>query len=600
MSDAAPADEVVVRARNLRKVYTLYPTPWERMREILGFRRSRNSEFPEHVAVDGIDLDIRAGERVAFIGRNGAGKSTLLKLITGVIEPTAGELDIRGETHALLQMGAGFHPDFTGRQNAQAYLANLGLDGPAADAIIDDIIEFTELEEYIDQPLKTYSTGMQMRLIFAASTAVAPKLFVVDEVLGVGDAYFQNKSFARIKELCERNRTTLLLVSHDIYSAAKMCDRMIWIDRGRIKFDGAPKTALNLYEASIKEQEERRLAERRLMLTARAGAGTEAHEEAIHLSILPEENAEFAVGDLNVLDMENATVRPILDEAESNWGEREEVAGRWARRFRHFGSPFRKLSALILGSNVAQRLQAGRMGIKAEIYSEAPTTISFAATAQGANAIHTASCTTRGIGWETITLLLESVSSEATAPERERFGTRHLEITDVVFLDEDGRAVLTCPPLSSVRIRVKYRINDPDFEDRPTFVVAFQREDTVRTHRFCVEGLPISARRGRIGEIEFRCEQLLLGSGTYHVTVSAFREGHFHGRYQSKFYSISPGVLDSQPRLLEFEVAKDRDRPLLQDVVFHHPCEIVHCQRQSADNEQRLNHADGVRSATKE
>ena len=139
--------EIAVRARNLTKSYTLYPTPWERMREIIGFRRRQGVDYPEHVAVDGIDLEIRFGEKVGFIGRNGAGKSTLLKLITGVIEPTSGMLDINGETHALLQMGAGFHQDFTGRENAIGYLANLGVSGDRADRLIEDIIEFSELEE---------------------------------------------------------------------------------------------------------------------------------------------------------------------------------------------------------------------------------------------------------------------------------------------------------------------------------------------------------------------------------------------------------------------------------------------------------------------
>ena len=209
--------EIVVRAENSTKAYTLYPSSWDRMREILGFRRRPGADFPQHMAIDDVTLTIRAGEKVAFIGRNGAGKSTLLKLVTGLIEPTSGRLDIRGEAHALLQIGGGFHPELTGRQNAYAYLANFGRSGEAADRAVDDIIGFSELEEYIDQPLKTYSTGMQMRLIFAASTTIAPKLFVVDEVLGVGDGYFQNKSFDRIQELCERNGTTLLLVSHDIY-----------------------------------------------------------------------------------------------------------------------------------------------------------------------------------------------------------------------------------------------------------------------------------------------------------------------------------------------------------------------------------------------
>ncbi|MGA7454026.1 MAG: ABC transporter ATP-binding protein, partial [Rhodoplanes sp.] len=311
--------EIVVRAENLTKAYTLYPSSWDRMREILGFRRRLGVDFPQHMAIDDITLTIRAGEKVAFIGRNGAGKSTLLKLVTGLIEPTSGRLDIRGETHALLQIGGGFHPELTGRQNAYAYLANLGLSRAAADRAVDDIIGFSELEEYIDQPLKTYSTGMQMRLIFAASTTIAPKLFVVDEVLGVGDGYFQHKSFGRIQELCERNGTTLLLVSHDIYSAAKLCERMIWIDRGRIKFDGDPKTALNLYESSIKEQEEQRLRKKAVLVGA-AKLRDASERRVIVVELLPA-NGRFA-GQVDLLDARlmsgaNELARLRMDEPEA-------------------------------------------------------------------------------------------------------------------------------------------------------------------------------------------------------------------------------------------------------------------------------------------
>ena len=311
--------EIVVRAENLTKAYTLYPSSWDRMREILGFRRRPGVDFPQHMAIDGVTLTIRAGEKVAFIGRNGAGKSTLLKLVTGLIEPTSGRLDIRGEAHALLQIGGGFHPELTGRQNAYAYLANFGRSGEAADRAVDDIIGFSELEEYIDQPLKTYSTGMQMRLIFAASTTIAPKLFVVDEVLGVGDGYFQHKSFGRIQELCERNGTTLLLVSHDIYSAAKLCERMIWIDRGRIKFDGDPKTALNLYESSIKEQEEQRLRKKAVLVGA-AQLRDASERRAILIELLPADG-RFA-GQVDILDARlmsgpNELARLRMDQPES-------------------------------------------------------------------------------------------------------------------------------------------------------------------------------------------------------------------------------------------------------------------------------------------
>ncbi|PYQ91659.1 MAG: ABC transporter ATP-binding protein, partial [Acidobacteria bacterium] len=198
---------------------------------MFGFLGNRPDAFTEHAALDGVNLEIRRGEKVAIIGRNGAGKSTFLKLVTNVIQPTAGSLEVKGDVHALLQIGTGFHPDFTGRQNVHAYLAQLGVSGADADRRCADAIAFAELEEYIDQPVKTYSTGMAMRLMFSASTAISPDLLVLDEVLGVGDAYFAQKSYDRMRELCERHDATLLLVTHDVYSAVRMCDRVVWFDR---------------------------------------------------------------------------------------------------------------------------------------------------------------------------------------------------------------------------------------------------------------------------------------------------------------------------------------------------------------------------------
>ena len=201
-----------------------------------------------------------------MIGRNGAGKSTLLKLITGVTLPTSGSLVVNSQASALLQIGTTFHPEFTGRENIFAYLAHMGIAGKAAEDKLLEIVDFSELEEYIDQPVKTYSTGMGARLMFATSTAIQPDLLVIDEILSVGDAYFSHKSFERIREMCESQRTTLLLVSHDVYSAAKLCDRMIWLDHGRILVDSTPDLVITAYEDSIRRQEERRLRLKRLAI----------------------------------------------------------------------------------------------------------------------------------------------------------------------------------------------------------------------------------------------------------------------------------------------------------------------------------------------
>ncbi len=268
--------DLAIRTQNLRKVYRLYTRPRYRVLDVFGLLRRSAGCYTEHVALTDVNLEIRRGEKVALIGRNGAGKSTFLKLATRVTEPTAGKIEVAGQTHALLQIGTGFHPDFTGRENVIAYLAHLGVTGKEAQRRLGEIVEFAELEEYIDQPVKTYSTGMGTRLMFATSTVISPDILVLDEVLGVGDAYFARKSYERIRELCDKHDTTVLLVSHDVYSAAKICERMIWIDRGRVVMDAASSTIMTAYEDSVREQEESRLRQRKLESLRGAGAASAA------------------------------------------------------------------------------------------------------------------------------------------------------------------------------------------------------------------------------------------------------------------------------------------------------------------------------------
>lgn len=212
----------------------------------------------EFVAVQDISFTVNPGERVGLVGRNGAGKSTLLKMVAGLLRPTAGELTVRGQVQALLELGTGFHPEFTGRENVYASLAYQGVAGTSADRAFDDVLDFSELDEFIERPVKTYSAGMYARLAFATATAVRPEVLIVDEILGAGDAYFAQKSSQRMATLTGEG-TTLLFVSHDISAVQMMCDRAIWIDRGRVVADGPPHEVSRKYAASIRRQAEMRL-----------------------------------------------------------------------------------------------------------------------------------------------------------------------------------------------------------------------------------------------------------------------------------------------------------------------------------------------------
>ena len=209
--------------------------------------RVRHAEF---MAVNHISLDIYPGEVFGVIGQNGAGKSTLLKVAARVLPPTEGRVVIKGWTAALLELGAGFHPELTGRENIFLNGAILGFTQKEMAALFDQVVDFSELGEFIEAPMRTYSSGMWTRLGFAVATVQRPDILLIDEVLGVGDEAFQKKSFRRIQEFRERG-TTILFVSHSMDAVATMCQRAAWLDHGVLKFLGEPKDVINAYRASF-------------------------------------------------------------------------------------------------------------------------------------------------------------------------------------------------------------------------------------------------------------------------------------------------------------------------------------------------------------
>jgi lipopolysaccharide transport system ATP-binding protein len=237
---------------NLGKAYKQYPTRWSRLGEwLLPLRGPRHKL--KWVLTD-ISFQVAPGEAVGLIGINGAGKSTLLKLITGTTQPTTGTVHMQGRVAALLELGMGFHPDFTGRQNVYMAGQLLGMTVPEITALMPQIEDFAGIGEYMDQPVRVYSSGMQMRVAFSVATARRPDILIVDEALSVGDAYFQHKSFDRIRQFRQEG-TTLLLVSHDKQAIQSVCDRAILLDGGRLAKEGRPEEIMDYYNAMIAERE---------------------------------------------------------------------------------------------------------------------------------------------------------------------------------------------------------------------------------------------------------------------------------------------------------------------------------------------------------
>jgi lipopolysaccharide transport system ATP-binding protein len=248
-----------ISVTGISKAYKQYTTRWSRLAEwLLGAARSKH--IVKWVLRD-ISFRVAAGEAVGIIGINGAGKSTLLRIITGTTQATTGTVELRGSVAAMLELGMGFHPDFTGRQNVFMSGQLMGLRVDEIAALMPEIEAFAEIGDYIDQPVRVYSSGMQVRLAFSVSTARRPDILIVDEALSVGDTYFQHKSFDRIRKFRESG-TTLLIVSHDKMSIQSMCDRAILLDEGRMLKEGQPEEVMDYYNAMIADRRNLRVTQR--------------------------------------------------------------------------------------------------------------------------------------------------------------------------------------------------------------------------------------------------------------------------------------------------------------------------------------------------
>ncbi len=236
--------DVVIKFENVSKVYKLYSSTRKRLLGIfikkIGYKKKR--------AVDGVSFEIERGESVALFGKNGAGKSTILKMITGVAFPTEGEIIVNGRVSALLELTSGFDQEFTGRQNIYLKGHILGLKDAEIKALEDTIVEFSELNDYIDQPVRTYSSGMKARLGFAINVNIKPEILIVDEALSVGDAAFKNKCQKKVNELIHNEHVTLLFVTHQAAVAKEFCERGIVMKDGKVIFDGLVGEAAEFYK----------------------------------------------------------------------------------------------------------------------------------------------------------------------------------------------------------------------------------------------------------------------------------------------------------------------------------------------------------------
>ncbi|HVE66822.1 MAG TPA: ABC transporter ATP-binding protein [Thermoanaerobaculia bacterium] len=312
MTDAPPLPErnrIAVRADSISKVYRLYDTPLDRMRELV-FRSPRHRAF--HALKD-VSFELPAGRALGLIGENGAGKSTLLKIVAGTTRATSGAVRRTGVVASILELGMGFHPEFTGRENARMNAVLLGLTGPQIRQRMPEMEEFAELGDFFDRPVRTYSSGMALRLAFAVATHADADVLIVDEALAVGDGYFQKKSIDRITDFQKRGGT-LLFCSHALYYVSLLCDQAIWLKQGEVASAGPALPVVRAYEAFLQQKEQDRAE---ADATAPAPASTEGRRPARFTDVFVHDGSgyprsEFASGETVAIDLAFETADPSL------------------------------------------------------------------------------------------------------------------------------------------------------------------------------------------------------------------------------------------------------------------------------------------------
>lgn len=269
--------KVAIQVKGLEKAYKLYDKPSDRLKEALGFGRKKR--YKEHYALKGVDMTIYQGETVGIIGTNGSGKSTILKIITGVLNQTGGSVHVNGRISALLELGAGFNMEYNGIENIYLNGTMIGFSKKEIDAKMDDILNFADIGDYVYQPVKTYSSGMFVRLAFAVAINIEPEILIVDEALSVGDVFFQAKCYHKFEEFKEMGKT-IVFVSHDLSSISKYCDRVVLLNQGVKLGEGSPKEMIDAYKQVLVGQyvpaadDHSLLSDKEITAAAAAAAGT--------------------------------------------------------------------------------------------------------------------------------------------------------------------------------------------------------------------------------------------------------------------------------------------------------------------------------------
>ncbi len=320
MEQKVDTQELAIQVRDVVKIYKLYDKPSDRLKEALGLGKKKHKL---HYALNGVSLGIRKGETVGIIGTNGSGKSTILKIITGVLNPTGGSVEVNGRISALLELGAGFNMEYNGIENVYLNGTMMGFSEKEIDAKLPAILEFADIGDYVYQPVKTYSSGMFVRLAFAVAINIEPEILIVDEALSVGDVFFQAKCYHKFEEFKEMGKT-IVFVSHDLSSISKYCDRVFLLNKGNLLGEGSAREMIDAYKRVLVGQYElsdEQAAEEQSDVVA----GAEALADSVNPQLLEYGNGSARIAEFYLTDDRGVRTNAVLKGAEFTLHMRVEI-----------------------------------------------------------------------------------------------------------------------------------------------------------------------------------------------------------------------------------------------------------------------------------
>jgi lipopolysaccharide transport system ATP-binding protein len=582
--------EPAIRLSDVAKMYKIFSSRRDNLVDALGLSRVlplRESRYREFWALRGIDLTVERGARIGVIGRNGAGKSTLLKLITGALALTEGTLEINGTIQALIDAGAGFHPEFTGYENIHASLTYQGFSRDELAVAREDIEEFTELGEFLDQPLKTYSLGMQARLAFATATAIKPEILVVDEVLGAGDAYFITKSVERMNRITSSG-ASMLIVSHSLAQITQLCDEAIWLERGRIVARGRSIDVVKQYERYVRELEEARLRDRNLkrskgtftslqldqptgtlQIRLKVVSGTGTSCEVARMKIIRDaEQVEMV--DVGAPQDGNPEHAAFVDLAGSNWSAPREKNGLYTRTLTHERDKPATAGSVVF--NLFHFEESSTYEVEIDHRCEGDAVVAVEAI-RGTESMSLGEVSGNGGSWQTTRFPICGLAKAEAEPASKGFshvgrdarlsywpGENSLRIAAVLLTNAAGQECTVFHSGERLTLTVAFEAQRSDsYQLLPVAVI--YRLDGVNISTQLGEWVTTHLEPGTTHRASVTLDDLNLGNGNYLVSIALYKS------FDPDLHE-SPVVYDWVDRSIEFQVI---GTPTAITSVFQHP-----------------------------